>query len=98
MTGSGLIRTIAGLSTVIVLLAGCAGKTQFRSACASEIKNGWSELDIAKADGFAGTVSYIKAFNLLTAARAMQTVENFDNCYRHAKDARFYIRESRKGQ
>jgi len=47
MTGSGLIRTIAGLSTVIVLLAGCAGKTQFRSACASEIKNGWSELDIA---------------------------------------------------
>lgn len=35
---------------------------------------------------------------VLTAARTMQTVENFDNYYRHAKDARFYIRESRKGQ
>jgi outer membrane biogenesis lipoprotein LolB len=82
----------------LILLNGCAGKTQFRSACANETKAAWAELDIAKADGFAGTVSYTKAFSLLTAARTMQTVENFDNCYRHAKDARFYIRESRKGQ
>jgi hypothetical protein len=79
-------------------IAGCAAKTQFRSACASEIDVAWEELDIAKADGFGGTMSYAKAFSLLTAARTMQTVENFDNCYRHAKDARFYIRESRKGQ
>jgi hypothetical protein len=82
----------------IAVLTGCAGKTQFRNACASETAIAWEELDIAKADGFAGTVSYTKAFSLLTAARTMQTVENFDNCYRHAKDARFYIRESRKGQ
>jgi hypothetical protein len=97
MTSSFFTRTFIALS-MIALLSGCAGKTQFRSACANEISTAWGELDIAKADGFAGTVSYIKAFNLLTAARTMQTVENFDNCYRHAKDARFYIRESRKGQ
>lgn len=90
-------RTFIALCT-LVFIAGCAGKTQFRSACANETKTAWAELDIAKTDGFAGTVSYTKAFSLLTAARTMQAVENFDNCYRHAKDARFYIRESRKGQ
>lgn len=82
----------------LFLLNGCAGKTQYRNACAGEVNTAWKELDIAKAEGFAGTVSYGKAFTLITAARTMQTVENFDNCYRHAKDARFYIRESRKGQ
>ena len=79
-------------------LAGCAGKTQYRSACAQEIEAAWSELSIAKADGFSGTLSYTKALGLITTARTMQTVENFDNCYNQAKDARFYIRESRKGQ
>lgn len=92
------IKLFAISVCALTLLAGCAGKTQFRNACASETAAAWEELDIAKADGFAGTVSYTKAFSLLTAARTMQTVENFDNCYRHAKDARFYIRESRKGQ
>lgn len=79
-------------------LSACAGKTQFRSACDQEIDAAWSELSIAKADGFSGTISYTKAFGLITSARTMQTVENFDNCYNQAKDARFYIRESRKGQ
>lgn len=79
-------------------LSACAGKTQFRSACDQEIEAAWSELSIAKADGFSGTVSYTKALGLITTARTMQTVENFDACYNQAKDARFYIRESRKGQ
>lgn len=83
---------------VAASLAGCTTKTHFRSACAGEIGAAWEELDIAKAKGFAGTVSYTKAFSLVTAARTMQTVENFESCYRQAKDARFYIRQSYKGQ
>ena len=86
-----------GLITLTVLLSACAGKTQFRSACDKEVDAAWSELSIAKADGFSGTVSYTKAFSLMTAARTMQAVKNFDNWYNNAKDARFYIRESRKG-
>lgn len=82
----------------IATLSACAGKTQFRSACDKEIEAAWSELSIAKADGFSGTVSYSKAFGLITAARTMQAVENFDSCYNNAKDARFYIRQSRQGQ
>lgn len=86
------------LIALTAALSACAGKTQFRSACDQEVEAAWSELSIAKAEGFSGTVSYTKAFSLITAARAKQTVENFDGCYNSAKDARFYIRESRKGQ
>lgn len=86
------------LLVLVMTLTACAGKTQFRTACDKEIEAAWSELSIAKADGFSGTVSYTKALGLITSARTMQTVENFDNCYNQAKDARFYIRESRKGQ
>lgn len=90
------IGTTLGLC--VISLTACAGKTQFRSACAKEVDAAWSELSIAKAEGFSGTVSYTKALSLITAARTMQTVENFDNCYNNAKDARYYIRESRRGQ
>lgn len=92
---------IVFFSSLLVLtatLSACAGKTQYRSACDQEIEAAWSELSIAKADGFSGTISYTKALGLITSARTMQTVENFDSCYNQAKDARFYIRESRKGQ
>ncbi|HSX51945.1 MAG TPA: hypothetical protein VLF09_13355 [Cellvibrio sp.] len=89
---------VSSLLVVAATLSACAGKTQYRNACAQEVDAAWSELSIAKAEGFSGTVSYGKALTLITSARTMQTVENFDNCYNQAKDARFYIRESRKGQ
>lgn len=89
---------VSSLLVLATTLSACAGKTQYRAACDQEIEAAWSELSIAKADGFSGTVSYTKALGLITSARTMQTVENFDNCYNQAKDARFYIRESRKGQ
>jgi hypothetical protein len=92
------IILISSLLILGICLSACAGKTQFRSACDQEIDAAWSELSIAKADGFSGTISYTKALGLITSARTMQTVENFDACYNQAKDARFYIRESRKGQ
>ncbi|MCE3253752.1 MAG: hypothetical protein K0Q67_2772 [Cellvibrio sp.] len=92
------IISISSLLMFTAILSACAGKTQYRSACDQEIEAAWNELSIAKAEGFSGTVSYTKALGLITSARTMQTVENFDNCYNQAKDARFYIRESRKGQ
>lgn len=84
---------------VIAMLIGCAGNPKpYRNQCATELDLAWQELSIAEAEGFAGTVSYSKALSLLTAAKTMQTVENFDNCYNHARDARYYIRESRQGR
>ena len=97
MPSSRLLFT-STLLVAITSLSACAGKTQYRSACDNEVEAAWGELSIAKADGLSGTVSYTKALGLITSARTMQTVENFDNCYNLAKDARFYISESRKGQ
>ena len=82
-----------------LILVGCSGQTKpYRHSCAGELDLAWKELDLAKADGFAGTVSYTKALGIISAAKAKQAVENFDGCYNSAKKARFYISESRKGR
>lgn len=95
---SSKIILVSSLIALTAALSACAGKTQYRSACDQELEAAWSELSISKAKGFGGTFSYGKALGLITSAGTMQGVENFDNCYNLAKDARFYIRESHKGQ
>jgi len=79
-------------------LAGCAGKTQNRDGCAHQLDAAWQELDLAKAEGFAGTVSYSKALSLITAAKTQQQFEAYDGCLKKAERARYYIRESRAGR
>lgn len=55
-------------------------------------------MDLAKAEGFAGAVSYSKALSLLTGAKTQQQFEGYESCTRKAEKARFYIRESRAGR
>jgi hypothetical protein len=86
------------LPLIAVLLAGCAGKTVYRDSCANQLDAAWQELDLAKAEGFAGTVSYSKALSLLTAAKTQQQFEAYKGCTSKAERARFYIRESRAGR
>ncbi|MGI4836968.1 MAG: hypothetical protein ACRYF9_05070 [Janthinobacterium lividum] len=81
-----------------LVLTGCAGKTAYRDSCATNLDAAWHELDLAKAEGFAGTVSYSKALGLLTGAKTQQQVEAFEGCDSKAEKARFYIRESRAGR
>jgi hypothetical protein len=83
---------------VALALAGCAGKTQNRDGCAYQLDAAWKELDLAKAEGFAGTVSYSKALSLITAAKTQQQFEAYDGCVKKAERARYYIRESRAGR
>jgi recombinational DNA repair protein RecT len=80
------------------MLAGCAGKTNYRSSCAQQLDAAWAELDIAKAEGFAGTVSYSKALTLITGAKTQQQFEAYKGCVNKAQKARFYISESRAGR
>ncbi|WP_407316141.1 hypothetical protein [Pseudomonas sp. nanlin1] len=82
----------------VALLTGCAGKTAYRETCATQLDAAWSELDLAKAEGLAGTVSYSKALSLLTGAKTQQQFEVYDGCMHKAEKARFYIRESRAGR
>lgn len=79
-------------------LAGCAAKSAGRGQCDSQLSAAWKELDIAKAEGFAGSVSYTKALSLITAAKGQQTVEAYEGCIHNAEKARYYIAESRKGR
>lgn len=92
------IRTLAALALLALVLTGCAGKTQNRAGCAAQLDAAWRELDLAKAEGFSGTVSYGKALSLLTAAKTQQQFEGYDGCVSKASKARFYIRESRAGR
>lgn len=89
---------IVCLSLLAVMMVGCAAKTNHRSACAQQLDAAWAELDLAKAEGFAGTVSYSKALTLITGAKTQQQFEGYAGCSRKAQKARFYIRESRAGR
>ena len=89
---------IATLALLALALGGCAAKTAYRDSCANQLDAAWRELDLAKAEGFAGTVSYSTALTLLTGAKTSQQFEGFESCTRNAEKARFYIRESRAGR
>jgi hypothetical protein len=82
----------------LLVLAGCATSLQDRDHCGDLVDSAWKELDAAKVDGFAGTVSYAKAAGLLARAKANQAVEDFADCVDTAGRARFFIAESRKGR
>ena len=71
---------------------------RYRENCADQLDAAWKELDLAKAEGFAGTVSYSKALTLLTGAKTQQQFEAYEGCTSKAEKARFYIRESRAGR
>ena len=83
---------------LLSLLAGCATALNERDRCGTLVDAAWKELDSAKVEGFAGTVSYAKAAGLLTRAKANQAVEDFADCVDTAERARFFIAESRKGR
>lgn len=91
------MRALIALA-LLAALAGCATVTKGRERCADLLGTAWKELDLAKAQGFSGTVSYGKAAALLTRAKTNQMVEDFPECVDTAERARFYISESRQGR
>lgn len=92
------MRAFISAFLLALFVAGCAGQTTGRDRCAQLLDAAWKDLDLAKAQGFAGTVSYGKALALLTRSKANQTVEDFKECSDVAERARFYISESRQGR
>lgn len=66
-------------------------------ACANGLDRAFAELDDAKAKGFSGTVSWVKAASLLSAAKVQQQFEKYPNCVDKANRAREYIRMARRG-
>ena len=85
-------------AVLLAALAGCGTTMRGRDACAARLDAAWKEMDVAKVEGFAGTVSFAKAVGLLTSAKTQQTLENFERCADEAARARVYIGESRRGR
>ncbi|WP_394558420.1 lipoprotein [Aquipseudomonas alcaligenes] len=92
------MKKVVLFASALLVLSGCAAKTAYRDSCANQLDSAWHELDLAKAEGFAGTVSYSKAVTLLTGAKTSQQFEGYESCTKNAEKARFYIRESRAGR
>jgi len=85
-------------AVLLAALAGCGTTMHGRDRCADRLDAAWREMEVAKVEGFAGTVSFAKAVGLLTAAKTQQALENFERCADEAGRARFYIGESRRGR
>ena len=83
----------------IFLLAACAGNPGGSSAqrCSSGLDSAFKELDLAKAQGFGGTVDWSKAAGLLAAAKVQYEFEHYPNCIEKVNRARVYIRHSKGG-
>lgn len=86
-------------SAFCLTLGACSSmpRTDLAAACASGLNRGFTELDDAKAKGFSGTVSWIKAASLLSAAKVQQQFEKYPNCIDKVNRAREYIRMARSG-
>lgn len=89
----------AGLSLFLFLLAACAANPNSAAAqqCSGDLSIAYSELDISKANGFDGTVSYVKAASLLTAAKVQEEFGRYPNCIEKVKRARAFIAKSKSG-
>lgn len=86
------------LVATLVSLCACAGRMDGRAQCDNLVDAAWKELDLAKAQGLDGTVSYTKAASLIAAAKGQQVIERFPSCINKAKRARVYIAQSRAGR
>lgn len=86
------------IMVMMAMLSGCAARQTGRDACGAQLDAAWRELELAKAEGFSGAVSYGKAVGLLSLAKTQQTIERYPSCVEKAQRARFYIAQSRKGQ
>ena len=92
------MNNLAVLLLGSALLAGCASSGPSKGECDSLLSTAWKELDIAKAEGMAGGVSYSQALVFLSAAKADQSMASYGGCADSARKARFYISESRAGR
>ncbi len=91
--------SIIFLVVLALLLASCAGTTpkpRLANQCHQGLNAGFSELDLAKANGFSGSVSWAKAATLLSTAKIQQQFDKFPNCVNKIKRARYYIQVSQQ--
>jgi hypothetical protein len=85
-------------SVFSLLMVSCASNPNSSQAmqCNSGLDSAYKELNLAKANGFDGTVNYTKAASLLTAAKVQQQFGKYPNCIDKIKRAREFMRASKR--
>lgn len=97
------MKTVTALFLSCVLCLGlgaCSSvpPSNLADACANGLDQAFAELHDAKAKGFSGSVSWIKAAGLLSAAKVQQEFEKYPNCIDKVRRARRYISLARQGK
>lgn len=87
-------------ATLSLSLCACSSvpPTSLADACANGLDQAFAELHDARAKGFSGSVSWIKAAGLLSAAKVQQEFEKYPNCINKVQRARRYISLARQGK
>lgn len=82
----------------ILVASGCAGNPNsgIANQCRSGLSTAYKELDLAKVEGFGGTVDYTKAASLLGAAKIQEEFGKYPNCVNKVQRARQYIKRSKR--
>lgn len=98
MTGN-MTRILGTWMVSAALLGACSGqpnRPDLARQCEQGLQQANRDLDLAKANGFSGTVEWAKAASLLSAAAIQKQFEKYPNCVEKVKKARYYIRESQR--
>lgn len=80
----------------LVVISGCQTNPASPAArqCWSLLEKAKQELNIAKVNGFSGTVEYTKAATLITGASIQYEFGKYPNCINKAERARRFIKNS----
>ncbi|APZ44457.1 hypothetical protein [Acidihalobacter ferrooxydans] len=91
--------SLLGGAVLCLGLAGCSHVAPLSQAeaCANGLNRGFAELQDAKAKGFSGSVSWIKAAGLLSAAKIQQQLNRYPSCINKTQRAREFIRRADMG-
>lgn len=90
---------IASCACVALVLSACPGPpadVELAEQCKRGLDAAFAELDLAKANGFSGTVAWTKAASLLSAASVQKEFGKYPNCVDKVRRARYYIQQSQQ--
>jgi hypothetical protein len=81
------------------MLSACAGQptSSLAQQCKTGLDNAYIALEAAEANGFGGSVSFVKASGLLAGAKVQQQFGKYPNCVDKVKRARYYIKQASAG-
>ncbi|MDH5572209.1 MAG: hypothetical protein OEY89_10615 [Gammaproteobacteria bacterium] len=84
------------LTIICIFVSSCAANPTSPEAkkCRVALNAAYKNLDIAKANGFSGTVEYGKAAALLSAAKIQEEFGKYPNCIDKAERAELHIKKS----